>query len=133
MKKINVQTDRRDDMIDVTHEVLQYVKETGIQNGTVIVYCPHTTAGITINENADPDVKWDMLRRLEELFPWKHPKDRHMEGNTAAHMKASYMGASQHVLIHDGDLVLGTWQGIYFCEFDGPRQRHFYVQVMSNE
>ncbi|MGX9290545.1 secondary thiamine-phosphate synthase enzyme YjbQ [Bacillus sp. A015] len=133
MKKIDLQTDRRDDMIDVTHEVHQYVRETGIQNGTVIVYCPHTTAGITINENADPDVKRDMLRRLDEVFPWEHPKDRHMEGNTAAHMKASYMGASQHVLINHGDLVLGTWQGIYFCEFDGPRHRHFYVQVSSNK
>ncbi|PCK20194.1 hypothetical protein CEY02_14415 [Bacillus pumilus] len=133
MKKINVQTDRRDDMIDVTHEVHQYVREAGVQNGTVIVYCPHTTAGITINENEDPDVKRDMLRRLDEVLPWEHPKDRHMEGNTAAHMKASYMGASQHVLIENGDLVLGTWQGIYFCEFDGPRHRHFYVQVSANE
>ncbi|MEK5008650.1 secondary thiamine-phosphate synthase enzyme YjbQ [Bacillus sp. FSL K6-3312] len=133
MKKINVQTNRRDEMIDVTSEVHQYIKETGIQNGTVIVYCPHTTAGMTINENADPDVKRDMLRRLDEIFPWEHSKDRHMEGNTAAHMKASYMGASQHVLIHHGDLVLGTWQGIYFCEFDGPRHRHFYIQVSSNE
>lgn len=114
MKKINVQTDKHDDMIDITHEVQQYVRETGIQNGTVMVYCPHTTAGITINENADPDVKRDMLRRLDEVFPWEHSKDRHMEGNTAAHMKASYMGASQHVLVHHGDLVLGTWQESIF-------------------
>ncbi|MGE6629866.1 secondary thiamine-phosphate synthase enzyme YjbQ [Bacillus sp. NPDC077027] len=132
MKKINLQTNRRDDMIDVTDQVRQYVSETKITDGTVIVYCPHTTAGITINENADPDVKHDMLHRLDEVFPWEHSKDRHMEGNTAAHMKASYMGASQHILIINGELVLGTWQGIYFCEFDGPRYRHFFVQVMTN-
>ncbi|MFS0655616.1 secondary thiamine-phosphate synthase enzyme YjbQ [Bacillus sp. 179-C3.3 HS] len=133
MKKIHLQTDSRDQMIDVTEEVRQYVIETGVKNGTVIIYCPHTTAGITINENADPDVKRDMLRRLNEVFPWDHTKDRHMEGNTAAHMKASYMGASQHVIVNNGELVLGTWQGIYFCEFDGPRHRQFYMQSSSNE
>lgn len=86
--------------------------------------------GITINENADPDVKRDMIRRFDEIYPWDHELDCHMEGNTAAHMKASTVGASQHVIVTDDRLLLGTWQGIYFCEFDGPRTRSFYVKTM---
>ncbi|MDQ0254961.1 secondary thiamine-phosphate synthase enzyme [Evansella vedderi] len=131
MKKIRLQTRHRDEMIDVTSEVWSYVKETGILNGVVYIYCPHTTAGITINENADPDVKHDMLMRLDEVYPWEHPKYRHMEGNSASHLKASTVGASQMVIIEGGQLVLGTWQGIYFCEFDGPRKRNMIVKVME--
>ncbi|MBO8173076.1 MAG: YjbQ family protein [Bacillaceae bacterium] len=126
-----LQTSVRDDMIDITREVEKIVEKEGVQEGTVVVYCPHTTAGITINENADPDVKHDMLMRLDEVYPWTHAKYRHMEGNSASHLKASTVGASQHVIIHRGKLVLGRWQGIYFCEFDGPRQRTFYVKVME--
>lgn len=118
-------------MVDVTQEIQRFVSETNIKDGIVIVYCPHTTAGITINENADPDVKTDMIRRFDEVFPWNHNLDRHMEGNTAAHMKASTVGASQQVIVEGGRLVLGTWQGIYFCEFDGPRHRNFYVKILK--
>lgn len=118
-------------MIDVTAEVQGFLSEAGVESGTALVYCPHTTAGITINENADPDVKSDMVRRLDELYPWNHTLDLHDEGNTAAHLKASTVGSSQHVIIHQSRLVLGTWQGIYFCEFDGPRQRDFYVKLME--
>ncbi|WP_175615960.1 secondary thiamine-phosphate synthase enzyme YjbQ [Piscibacillus halophilus] len=130
LKKINLRTDKHDQMIDVTREVQDFIDEQGVQDGAVVVYCAHTTAGITINENADPDVKTDMLRRFDEVYPWDHKLDRHMEGNTAAHMKASTVGASQHVIIEKGRLILGTWQGIYFCEFDGPRNRHFYVKIL---
>ncbi|MEH7237458.1 secondary thiamine-phosphate synthase enzyme YjbQ [Bacillus sp. JJ1562] len=130
LQKFTIQTNNRDQMIDVTDKVQAVVDESGIKEGAVIVYCPHTTAGITINENADPDVKRDMLRRFDEVYPWHHELDRHMEGNTAAHMKASTVGASQHVIIADRRLLLGTWQGIYFCEFDGPRTRTFYVKIM---
>lgn len=128
LKKFTIKTQKRDQMIEVTSQVEEYISEKKISDGVVVVYCPHTTAGITINENADPDVKRDMLRRFDEVYPWHHELDRHMEGNTAAHMKASTVGASQHVIVTDGRLLLGTWQGIYFCEFDGPRTRNFYVK-----
>lgn len=131
LKKFTLTTKKRDEMIDVTQLVEDFINELSTENGAVIVYCPHTTAGITINENADPDVKTDMLRRFDEVYPWDHQLDRHMEGNTAAHMKASTVGASQHVIISDGRLLLGTWQGIYFCEFDGPRTRTFYVKIIK--
>ncbi|MBB6447406.1 secondary thiamine-phosphate synthase enzyme YjbQ [Bacillus benzoevorans] len=128
LKKIMLKTNQRDQMIDITEHVRSFVNESELKDGTVIIYCPHTTGGITINENADPDVKIDFLRRLDEVFPWEHPLDRHMEGNTAAHLKASAVGPSQHVIVTDGKLLLGTWQGIYFCEFDGPRTRTFYIK-----
>ncbi|MEK4028196.1 secondary thiamine-phosphate synthase enzyme YjbQ [Pseudobacillus sp. FSL P4-0506] len=130
LKKFTLNTNSRDQMIDVTQEVKNFIKEQGIQDGAVVVYCPHTTAGITINENADPDVKRDMIRRFDEVYPWEHSLDRHAEGNTAAHMKSSTVGSSQHVIVAEGRLLLGTWQGIYFCEFDGPRTRNFYVKTL---
>lgn len=128
---LNLSTDRRDQMIDITTQVQTLVKRSGIEEGEVIIYSPHTTAGITINENADPDVQHDVLMRLDEIFPWTHPSYRHMEGNSASHLKAMMMGASQTVLIEGGQLLLGTWQGIFFCEFDGPRQRRCYVKIKS--
>ncbi|MBS4213819.1 secondary thiamine-phosphate synthase enzyme YjbQ [Neobacillus rhizophilus] len=130
LKKFTLKTGKRDEMIEVTKQVQDFVIEQGLVDGAVIIYCPHTTAGITINENADPDVKLDMMRRFDEVYPWNHKLDRHMEGNTAAHMKASTVGASQHVIVSDGRLLLGIWQGIYFCEFDGPRTRTFYVKAL---
>jgi secondary thiamine-phosphate synthase enzyme len=131
LKKFTIRTSKRDEMIDITNYVQETVNESGIQEGIVVVYCPHTTAGITINENADPDVKRDMIRRFDEVYPWEHQLDRHMEGNTAAHMKASTVGASQHVIVAEGKLLLGTWQGVYFCEYDGPRHRTFFVKVLK--
>lgn len=130
LKKFTLKTASRDQMVEVTDLVHDLIREKNIQEGAVVVYCPHTTAGITINENADPDVKRDMIRRFDEVYPWHHQLDRHMEGNTAAHMKASTVGASQHVIVTEGRLLLGTWQGIYFCEFDGPRNRTFYVKII---
>ncbi|HWO78714.1 MAG TPA: secondary thiamine-phosphate synthase enzyme YjbQ [Bacillus sp. (in: firmicutes)] len=130
LKSFTLKTNERDQMIDVTEQVQAFITENKIKDGAVIIYCPHTTAGITINENADPDVKRDMIRRFDEVYPWHHKLDRHMEGNAAAHMKASTVGSSQYVIINEGRLLIGTWQGIYFCEFDGPRTRSFYVKIL---
>ncbi|GIO84407.1 UPF0047 protein YugU [Paenibacillus faecis] len=129
---LELSTAKRDEMRDITREVRSLVKNSGIVNGLAVIYCPHTTAGITINENADPDVKHDVLMRLDEVYPWEHPKYRHAEGNTASHLKAITTGSSQTVIIQDGDLVLGRWQGIYFCEFDGPRQRRYLVKLIED-
>ncbi|WP_066188468.1 secondary thiamine-phosphate synthase enzyme YjbQ [Gracilibacillus timonensis] len=126
-----LRTKHHDEMIDITAEVQRYVREQEINDGIVIVSSLHTTAGITVNENADPDVKTDFLRRLREVYPWEHPEDLHMEGNTAAHLKVSTVGHNQTIIITDGQLLLGTWQGIYFCEFDGPRQRKFHLNVIE--
>lgn len=109
--------------------IQEIVSASNVQTGHCIVYCPHTTAGITIQENADPDVVHDMLLWLERTIPYKQPGFRHAEGNSDSHLKASLIGSSATILIEDGELVLGTWQGIYFCEFDGPRTRTFHVQV----
>lgn len=132
LKKFTLRTSTRDEMLEITHLVQSFITEQRLKEGAVIVYCPHTTAGITINENADPDVKRDMIRRFDEVYPWHHSLDRHAEGNTAAHMKASTVGASQHVIVTNGQLLLGTWQGVYFCEFDGPRQRTFYIKELRD-
>ena len=129
--EIQLQTDRRDDMLDITEQVKKILVQEKVQDGLIVVYSPHTTAGITINENADPDVQKDILRRLDEIYPWDDDKDRHVEGNSAAHLKASTVGASQTVIIHKGELLLGRWQGIYFCEFDGPRRRSCFVKTTS--
>ena len=124
-----VQTHDRDQMIELTDQVREAVQRSEIHDGSVIVYVPHTTAGITINENADPDVVHDMLHQLDQMVPWSQPFYRHAEGNSASHVKASMMGSSVTVLIHKGQLVLGTWQGVWFCEFDGPRTRNVHVAV----
>lgn len=130
MKIIQIQTTKRDQMIDITREVQNLVDQTDVNTGAVVVQSLHTTAGITVNENADPDVKTDFLMRLDEVFPWDHQSDLHAEGNTAAHLKTSTTGHAQTILIHEGELLLGTWQGIYFCEFDGPRMRSFAVSIL---
>ncbi|PRO65373.1 secondary thiamine-phosphate synthase enzyme YjbQ [Alkalicoccus urumqiensis] len=130
MITMSVSTTSHDQMIDITSNVQQAVDEAGVQSGAAVIMSAHTTAGITVNENADPDVKTDMLRRFREVYPWEDRRDLHMEGNTAAHMKTSTVGVSQTVVIDKGKLVLGTWQGIYFCEFDGPRERKYHVMVL---
>lgn len=126
-----LQTARRDEMIDITRKVASIVAREGVKDGLAVVYCPHTTAGITIQENADPDVKHDILMRLDEVYPWEHPKYRHAEGNTASHLKALTTGTSQTIIISESRLLLGTWQGIYFCEFDGPRNRRYHVKLIN--
>lgn len=132
MKTFDVSTDSRDQMIDITREVQRLVADSGVTAGHVIVYVPHTTAGATINENADPDVAHDLLAQLDKMVPWRQPFYQHAEGNSASHVKASMMGSSVTVLIDNGRLVLGRWQGIYLCEFDGPRPRKVHVSVKSD-
>ncbi|MBH0158758.1 YjbQ family protein [Fictibacillus sp. 5RED26] len=126
-----IQTHQRDEMYEITSTLEAYLEEQRVNDGVMYIYCPHTTAGITINENADPDVVHDMLMRLDEVYPWEHPKYRHAEGNSASHLKASTVGSSQVVFIQNGKLLLGTWQGIYFCEFDGPRTRKYHVKILN--
>jgi secondary thiamine-phosphate synthase enzyme len=128
-KDFHISSKSRNQMIDITSQVDSVVEQSGIKNGDAIVYCPHTTAAITINENADPSVPHDILLTLSELIPQHQPGYRHSEGNSDAHCKSSLVGCSEQILIKDGRLNLGTWQGIFFCEFDGPRSRTFFVQV----
>ena len=129
MQKFSVSTQQRDQMVEITADVQHILDQAGIDDGSVIVYVPHTTAGVTINENADPDVVHDSLKRLDKMVPWREPFDRHGEGNSASHIKASMMGSSVTVLVQQGRLQLGRWQGIWFCEFDGPRTRSTWVTV----
>lgn len=120
----------REEMINITAQVSAAVKNDGIEEGICIVHVPHTTAAVTINENADPDVQHDLLLGLNAAFP-DRKEFRHCEGNSSAHLKSSCIGCSQTIIISKGRLLLGTWQGIYFCEFDGPRQRKYYVKTME--
>ncbi len=126
IKPFTIQTSRRNEFIDITAQIQDLVEE--VSEGVVTVFVPHTTTGITINENADPAVPRDILKKLEELIP-QQDNYSHMEGNSDAHIKASLFGSSVRVIIKDGQLLLGTWQAIFFCEFDGPRTRKFYVQT----
>jgi len=128
MERFTVQTNARTDFIPIDRQVAEAVRRMGIQSGTVTVFVPHTTAGVTINENADPDVVADLETVLDRLVPWRGGY-RHVEGNTAAHVKASLMGSSVRVIVEGGKLRLGTWQSIFFCEFDGPRTRQVWVEA----
>ena len=130
--KFQVQTRDHSQFREITEEVSAIVETSRVKSGSALIFVPHTTAGLTINENADPDVRSDMLKSLELIVPWKQPHFQHGEGNSAAHVKASMMGFSTQVLIEDGKLALGTWQGIYLCEFDGPRTRQVWVKVMAD-
>lgn len=126
--RIEVKTSSRTQLIDITNRIFEELAATGVQNGTCLVYTQHTTAGLTINENADPDVARDILAGLARLVPTTGDY-RHAEGNSDAHIKASLMGFSLTVPVIDGRLALGTWQGIYFCEFDGPRNRQILITI----
>lgn len=129
MVEIPLQTREHCQFLNIDREVQTVVTESGVRDGVCVVFVPHTTAGITINENADPDVVADMKKILERIVPWKADY-RHAEGNSAAHVKASMMGNSVQVIVRNGQLQFGTWQSIYFCEFDGPRSRHVWVQIL---
>ena len=128
--QFEVATSRREQFLDITEQVARIVSEAGVSAGAVLVYCPHTTAGITINENADPDVTADLLGALERLAP-RDAGYRHREGNSDGHLKASLIGSSATVPIEAGRMMLGTWQGIYLGEFDGPRRRRVLVTVLG--
>ena len=126
MKPISIRTRQHTEFVNITAQVREAAVALGLKDGAVTVFVPHTTAGVTINENADPDVVSDMIAALERMVPWEAGY-AHGEGNAAAHVKASLMGSSVRVFVEDGALQLGTWQGIYFCEFDGPRQRQVWI------
>ncbi len=130
MHRFQLNTKSRTDFREITGEVQDAVTRAGLQDGLVTVFVPHTTAGITINEHADPDVVRDMKQVLDAVVPWDGDY-RHAEGNTAAHVKASMMGSSAQIIVESGRLQLGTWQGIFFCEFDGPRSRNVCLHCTS--
>ena len=128
IERFDIQTAARNQIIDITDKVSGMVKRSGVDSGICMVFTPHTTAAITINENADPTVKSDILRKLASVFP-ERDDYQHLEGNSDAHIKSSLIGCSETIIIENGALLLGTWQGICFCEFDGRRHRQFYVKI----
>lgn len=132
MDTFPVKTTRRNELVEITAQVREALGRRGLRQGACIVYCPHTTAAITVNENADPDVAHDMLAYLGRAVPQQQPDFRHNEENSDSHIKASLVGPSVTVLIADGTLMLGRWQGIFFCEFDGPRSRTVHVQFLGS-
>ena len=126
-----VSTSKRSEMVEVTDEVQRIVRDSGISEGIVVVYVPHTTAGVTVQENADPDVKHDLLAKLDRMIPKDEDYYRHAEGNSDSHLKTSFVGTSATLLVDENRLALGRWQGVYLCEFDGPRERTVRVRVMN--
>lgn len=129
--KHSIEINPRQTMADITSYVKKDIRDSDITDGIVVVYCPHTTAGITINENADPDVIKDLIYGFEKVYPSNDDNYKHFEGNSHAHLKSSTIGASQTLILNNGNLLLGRWQNIYFCEFDGPRDRTFYVKIIE--
>lgn len=130
MKTIEIKTTERTEMVNITREIERVIREAGVRDGLCHVFVPHTTAGITINENADEDVKSDIIMGLSKIVPYSDGY-KHIEGNSDAHIKATLTGSSVTVAVEDGHLVLGTWQAIYFCEFDGPRRRKAHVKIIN--
>ncbi len=127
---INIHSKQHSEIIDITTDVEETVHKSGLKEGLCIIYVPHTTAAVTINENADPSVKSDILSFLNKAVPW-NGNYTHMEGNAAAHIKSAIIGSDRSIIIKNGELLLGTWQGIYFCEFDGPRHRKAFVKIIK--
>jgi secondary thiamine-phosphate synthase enzyme len=132
IETVQVKTSAKTDLIDITRSVEEAVRKSGVRDGICWVYVPHTTAGVTINENADPSVSKDILMELSRIVPFQD-RYQHLEGNSAAHIKASLIGSSVSVFVESGRLALGTWQGIFFCEFDGPRSRQVFLKVSKGE
>jgi secondary thiamine-phosphate synthase enzyme len=132
MQSVSIHTQKHTQFLDITQEIQSWISDRGVRSGVVTVFVPHTTAGITINENADPSVTADMADALDRAVPWQAPY-KHSEGNAAAHVKASMMGSSVQIMVEDGRLLLGTWQAIYFCEFDGPRSRSIWITATEND
>lgn len=130
LKKISVTTHSKQEFVMLDRELNEALRESGVEEGMMLVYCPHTTAGITINENADPDVRVDLDKALNDTFP-NHDYFVHGEGNSDGHMKSSVIGASETLIIEEGQLILGTWQSVYFAEFDGPRHRQVYIKIIE--
>lgn len=132
IQTFQVKTSKQTEFIDITRSVQEAVKKTGVAEGICFIFIPHTTAAVTINENADPSVSQDIIMELNKVVPFQD-RYQHLEGNSPAHIKASLIGCSQTVFVESGKLALGTWQGIFFCEFDGPRNRKVYVKVVRGE
>lgn len=132
MHTLTIQTKQRDELVPITDQVQAYINQSTIQSGLCTLYVPHTTAAVTINENADPDVARDILLAVDKLIPFHDPDYQHFEGNSASHVKACFFGTSETLIIENGQLILGTWQGIYFCEFDGPRTRKLHIKIQSD-
>ncbi len=130
--KKRIRTTAHTQLLDVTAAVNDAVKNAGVKSGLAVVWVPHTTAAVTVNENADPDVKSDISREINKIVPWEDGY-RHVEGNSAAHLKASLFGAAETLLIEDGRLALGTWQDVYFAEFDGPRTREIWIKIFPDD
>jgi len=129
---LSVKTSGRTELVDITTKIAKLVKESGVSEGLCMLYVPHTTAAVTINESADPSVKGDILMVLNQVIPWDADY-KHLEGNSPAHVKSTLVGASELVAIESGALVLGTWQGLFFCEFDGPRTRKVQVRILDGK
>lgn len=127
----SVKTPSAQTFVNVTNLIRKAVKASGVKEGHILVSVPHTTAALTVNENADPDVVIDFIRRLELAYPSRDSADRHAEGNSHAHVKSSLLGTCHNFIVHEGELVLGTWQGIFLCEFDGPRSRSLIISIMG--
>lgn len=130
-KKLSINTNNKVELIDITTKVQNIVKETDLESGLVQIHVPHTTAAVTINENADPDVKADIKKEINKIVPFAD-NYAHLEGNSAAHIKSSLFGVDQSVMVENRKLLLGTWQAIYFCEFDGPRSRNIYLKIIQD-
>ena len=128
--QFTVRTSSHTQMLDITGQIKKIVADSGVQGGLCVVFIPHTTAAVTVNENADPDVQTDFMKEINKIVPWEDGYF-HAEGNSAAHLKASMMGFSETLLVDGGKLLLGTWQGVYFLEYDGPRTRKVYVKIME--
>ncbi len=132
MERINIRTTKRIELIDVTDEVHNIVTKSKVKDGICFIFCPHTTAGLTINENADPEVRRDIINTLNKLVP-ENASYAHTEGNADSHIKSSIFGSSLTIFIEDGQLAFGTWQGIYFCEGDGPRNREVWIKIIKEQ
>jgi len=132
LSRLSIRTHSQSELMDITPLVRDIVHKSKIESGVCYIFVPHTTAGITVNENADPSVKQDILSELDKLVPWRGDYT-HLEGNAAAHIKASLLGSAEMIPVEDGDLVLGTWQGVFFAEFDGPRRREVWVKIAKIE
>jgi len=128
LSRLSIRTHSQSELMDITPLVRDIVHKSKIESGVCYIFVPHTTAGITVNENADPSVKQDILSELDKLVPWRGDYT-HLEGNAAAHIKASLLGSAEMIPVEDGDLVLGTWQGVFFAEFDGPRRREVWIKI----
>jgi secondary thiamine-phosphate synthase enzyme len=130
-KKISIKTNNKVEFIDITKDVQNVVKETEFESGLLQIHIPHTTAAVTINENADPAVTADIKKEINKIIPFEDSYE-HLEGNSAAHIKSSLFGVDQSIIVKNKKLLLGTWQGIYFCEFDGPRSRNIYLKIIKD-